>query len=107
MSTLTCSRICIFTLSVCLLLKEENIKDTPTPKAVNYFNMFIHDTSPYDKLKVLKHGVEEVKFQVQCISSKKKSNRKIYISVEGPELIDYDASQDVVLPGKEGQEPQL
>lgn len=60
--------LCILPFSVCLLLIEENIKDTPTAKAVRCFSVFNHDSWPDDKLELLDYGVEEVKFLLEHFS---------------------------------------
>ena len=57
------------TLCFCLFLIEENTEDIPTAKAVKCFNVFNHDSWPDNKLELLNHGVEEVKFLLQHYST--------------------------------------
>lgn len=52
-----------------LLFIEENIKDTPTAKAVRCFSVFNHDSWPDDKLELLDYSEEEVKFLLEHFST--------------------------------------
>lgn len=57
------------TCSVCLLLTEENAKDIATAKAVRCFNILNHDSWPEDRLELQDHGVEELNFLLQHLST--------------------------------------